>query len=968
MSRAASLAALLLAFVVGPAAAVPACSPCAGFLTDEPREAARLLAGRTGEPESGPLFVGWRPAPGEDTAAISGELRRAGATPWLVVALATPPPLLDNLAALETELEELARRVEGAGPGARVQVDWRGAADAPPSDLAFLIKRAAVAVTGAEADAEFLLGPLAPAAVAGLFDDETAPYLDGVAIAAADAERVAGLADAVAAADPGAGVSVVGLPASREPLEMLAEAARLAGAGAAVSLFDLPRVTPAAVAPFLLLAREFAGDIALDPYSVPAGASAAWSFVRGEDLGLRVVAVTPPGAERLRLEFPDGQLSEPRRLDPSTGETSPLFGLRVGSGYEVEIEAPAAVEVVALDRIGADELTGMLGVAEEVTVEDIRQIPVGEILRRLQAFEDAQRRKLRHYRALNTTHLRFQAGTAAQSFEATLRGDFFFRQGEPFDWAWRELLFNGVRWRSKRIPELPLLQPEKAAALPVEISFTRQYRYRLRGTGEAAGRDCWVVDFEPEGDAGEEGNLYQGTVWVDREIFARVRTRAVQLGLKGDVISNEETVTFEPLDASGQPAPWAEESFFLPVRLEGQQIWSLLSTTPVVEREIVLSEIEINGDSFDAQRQAVLASEVTMVRDTEEGLRFLKADGKSGERVVEMEPDPRRRFLVGGIFYDESQDFPIPLAGINWLWFDFRGTGAQANVFFAGALFNVAITDPSFLGSRWDAGVDVFGLAIAGSDTVFRDGREVPVEEVEFIRPNVDFKLGRPLGSFGKLALQYELGYLDFSRADDTAADFATPSDTLTHRLSAVLRYNRAGYRLRVGGARVLRDEWEPWGFPGNPDYDPGKDEYTRWEAGVGKTWHFPNFLKLGAEIEYVDGSNLDRFSKYEFGIFSDVRVRGYQSDKVRAEKAWAAHLSYGFDLGSAMRLELLGDAAWATDEATGLEDELLGGAGIAGFFVGPWNTLIRLDLGVAVAGPDDSVSALVTVLKLFGS
>ena len=39
------------------------------------------------------------------------------------------------------------------------------------------------------------------------------------------------------------------------------------------------------------------------------------------------------------------------------------------------------------------------------------------------------------------------------------------------------------------------VQPEKAAAVPLQIHFTKQYRYRLRGTDRVNGRDAWVVDF-----------------------------------------------------------------------------------------------------------------------------------------------------------------------------------------------------------------------------------------------------------------------------------------------------------------------------------------------------------------------------------------------------------------------------------------------------------------------------------------
>ena len=502
--------------------------------------------------------------------------------------------------------------------------------------------------------------------------------------------------------------------------------------------------------------------------------------------------------------------------------------------------------------------------------------------------------------------------------------------------------------------------------MPVEITFTKEYRYRLRGTATVQGRDCWVVDFEPNVAVAPGRTLYQGTVWVDRAIFARVQTRAVQLGLEGDVLSNEETIAFSPLDADGQPAPWEPASYFLPLRLVGQQIWSVLSATTVVERETLLTGVAVNPDDFDSRRQAMLDSELTMVRDTDLGLRYLVTDKETGERVLQEKLDLSRRFLVGGIFQDESQDFPIPLAGINWLWFDWRGTGTQANVFFAGALFNIAVTDPDFLGSRWDAGFDVFGLAFAGTDIVFEGDRELNEQDVEVLSPSLDFKLGRPIGNFLKFELQYELEYVKFSRADDTAEEFVLPSDHLAHNFSLVGRFNRKGYRFRLGGRYNLRSEWDPWGLPDNPGFEPDHDSNTKWEIGFGKTWHFPKFLKFGAELEYVDGSRLDRFSKYEFGYFSDVRVHGYQSDKVRAEKAMAAHLTYGFDVGQLFRLDLVGDAAWATDEASGLDRELLAGVGVAGTVVGPWRTVINLDLGAALAGPDDGFSVFLAALKLF--
>jgi len=69
-----------------------------------------------------------------------------------------------------------------------------------------------------------------------------------------------------------------------------------------------------------------------------------------------------------------------------------------------------------------------------------------------------------------------------------------------------------------------------------------------------------------------------------------------------------------------------------------------------------------------------------------------------------------------------------------------------------------------------------------------------------------------------------------------------------------------------------------------------------------------------------------------------------------------------GADRRSVRRLE----AQRATDDATGLSDELLAGVGIAGTFMGPWQTIVNLDVGMPVAGPDSGFSLYVVFLKLF--
>jgi hypothetical protein len=944
----------------------PPCNPCAGISVAElgswlePLSAAPQLSGEAR------LFVAWPAAAGDPgVAASTARVAATGAVPWLRLRLVTPAPIIDHLEAFERELEALSALARAADASTHYQIEWPTGSDSL-EDYAFLFKRAAVALSGAQAQARVITRslPPSPAVIEELFGHEIAAYADGIALLPGTDEVLSAAAAQVASLDPGTPVVVMARPEPRPAARALIEAAESTVSGVALTFFELSAPSAETLAPFKVLALEFQGDdLSYDPYSLPSGVR-AWTFVRGEDLALRVIIDRADKAER--IEFADTTLREPTQVAVASGVATELFGIRkTATGQSIPLEGEDEVVVLRLARPDLADLVGEGGLAEEVTITTERTMPVAEILRRLQANEDGQARALDHYEAVNTTHLRFQGSTGIQTVEATFEGAFFFEQGKPYDWAWQTFFVNGVKWRGKRIPEIPLIEPEKAATLPLEITFDRDYDYSLRGTATIDDRECWVVDFEPA--VGAEGNRYQGTVWIDRQHFLRVRSRALQLGLAGEVISNEETLFYTPLAVDGSPTEWESAAFTLPLRIVSQQIFSVLNATTNVEKETLISGLRINAEGFEDRRQATYDSEATVVRDTERGLRYLIPDKETGERVVQEEFDKDRLFIVGGTFYDESLDYPLPLAGINYFSFDFRGTGAQANLFFAGVLAIGNLSDPTFLGSRFDAGVNIFGLAIPFTSGVYRDGVQSPGEDVRVRSSSVELLLGRPVGSYLKLGLSYKLGLRDYSRADATADDFVVPEDNLLNTLELSARYSRKGYRMRLAGSLSKRSTWKPWGLPDEP-FDPASDEYSQWSVALAKTFDLGGFKKAGLELEYLGGQRLDRFSKYQFGYFSDSRVHGYQSELVQAEEALGLHTTYGFEIGELFRLDLVGDAVWATDEVSGLDRELLGGLGIAGTFIGPWQTVVNLDLGVPVAGPDkNGFTLFLAFLKLFG-
>jgi hypothetical protein len=276
------------------------------------------------------------------------------------------------------------------------------------------------------------------------------------------------------------------------------------------------------------------------------------------------------------------------------------------------------------------------------------------------------------------------------------------------------------------------------------------------------------------------------------------------------------------------------------------------------------------------------------------------------------------------------------------------------------------MAQPRLFGSRFDFGGSLFALAVPTTDTLFRADREVKEEEVKQRLGTFSLKLGRPLGNFVKLGLEYEGLLFSYGTTKNTERGFIPPSDNLTHSVELSASFSRGGYGLTAAGSYNRRSKWDFWGLPGNTEFDPDSKDFLRWDARLSKNWYLPRFQKVGAEIDYVGGSDLDRFSKYQFGFFGGTRVHGYQTNRVRAEEAVASHLTYGFEIGKLLRLDAVADAAWATDKATGLDKELLGGVGLAGTFVGPWQTVVNLDFGVPVKGPDTGFVAYLVFLKLF--
>ncbi|HUP60139.1 MAG TPA: hypothetical protein VNA69_06950 [Thermoanaerobaculia bacterium] len=839
---------------------------------------------------------------------------------------------------------------------------------------AYAIKRLAVSAQGLDVAKGIVVEA---ASLAPLYENEAGGYFDAVLV---DAPKVAETLVWLAERDPSKKIFAT---VAIESPNALFDLAKALSAGASRA-YASTAVDANALVQFN---RAMSGDWAYDSTAkisvLDAKGNAAempvLSFVRGEDLRTMLVPRGDAAAPMI-LSLPADRFTKPRRVD-AVGEREITDTGRKGNRLLVgspAVKQPFAVVVDYTEKPDRNVTKETISVATE------RGISVEEVIRNHQAYDAYQETIEPRYIARNTTKLRFDIGGGAEALEATIAGDYFSDRDARADWVWQDFLLNGVKWKYGRIPELPLIQPEKVSQLPLDIHLTNEYRYQLVRQTDVLGYRTYEVRFEPPRSAPAELPLYRGTVWIDVRTWARIRIVMVQLNLTGEVLSNEERVDFVPFsrtadvssDTRGRtgtsallPAEAAKVDpralIWLPYEVGAQQVISAAGRTTVVQRSTTFTNFRLDPQEFETLLAQASASDARMVRETASGMRYLEKRG-DGERVVKEGFDSSRLFALGGVHHDAGLEFPVvPLGGIDYFNFNLFDKGIQTNVFFAGVVLAANATHPDVGGTRTNVGADLFGIAIPVQNTMYRGGVERAEEAVKSLPMSLTVRAGHPVLQFGKIDVSLGVAHFKYSRGEETDPNFLLPPDTFVISPSISAQYARHGYSVSGFFDFNRRSEWSPWG--NLAEYSEDQKNFSRFGGSLGKSFYLPKFQRIGVDLNYLDGQHLDRFSKYELGFFGSQRVHGVKSGSVRAERAIIGHLSYGFVFSQQFRLEAFYDHALIDDASAGFEREPFQGVGIAGQTIGPYGTLLRLDVGKMIGrNAQDGFVANVVVLKLF--
>jgi len=584
---------------------------------------------------------------------------------------------------------------------------------------------------------------------------------------------------------------------------------------------------------------------------------------------------------------------------------------------------------------------------EQLQIKETGLITAEEVMAGHQTFMADQRYRMKHYRAdaLTTYHAKI---AGSNTVDISYDSAYFWDPAVGAEWEHRAFYYNGVLWRGKKEPEIPIPEPEKVFTLPLDINLNKDYTYEYVGRDKVGDYDCHVVAFKP---IDPHRTLYEGRVWVETRTFAPVKFSTVQLNLAPPVVSNHEQSFFEPLAGPDGSTYW------IVTRVESQRILAVAGENLVLLIETDFKNLQINDPEFDAAREQAYRSERSMLRDTDKGLKYLERT-EGGERVVREESRKSAILALGGLYRQPGLEYPVlPLAGAAYFNYDVGGRNTQVTALIGGVVNLFSYTDPHVFGKKIDATVQGVLLAVNVTDQLFVQGREEPESNVDTRYQSFSGALATPLGNFMRLKATYSLDYANYSRDNDTET-FVVPSDTFIQSPGLAWEFNRAAWTLTASAQKSFRSQWEAWGdetlpcpSPGSclADFDPAQKDYETYQWSVAKQFFLPMFQKLRFEGVWQSGSHLDRFGEYQFSFFGN-RLRGFSGSGVRYDRGAIARAQYAFNIADVVRFEASLDHAYVRDSLTSDDFNRFTGFGVSGNTMGPWETVLQFDIGVALA------------------
>ncbi len=652
------------------------------------------------------------------------------------------------------------------------------------------------------------------------------------------------------------------------------------------------------------------------------------------DLGIVVhVGGTAAATKTVAIAGPAGQF-DIQWYDPVTGNK-----LKPG---DVNGDAQGTRQSCTCDSEYALIYIHQLSSAKEreyssVNVSARADLTVEEIIARWQQYRESQRQKLDNYIASCFMTLHFDSTNVSPGFDISMpMKQFFDNRSGLIEWAQTAFYVDGVKLKSKREFPLPQLEPEKVVTQPLELKLNEKYSYKLLGTEQVNGTYTFVIGVEPREHT---ESLYSGKIWIDGTTFRQVKMYLSQRGAKSNIIANTETQNYELVsDGKGN-------QFNLLASIYSQQTLNAADRDFLLEKTYKFSDYNINAPEFDGALAAARSSDMPMYRESPTGLHILKKEGD--QRVEQANNNKRVESIVAGTFYEGTYNFPIPLLGFSLVDFNYRNSGSQLSVFFAGPVLAVDLSHQ--YGRKFRLGLDLAASGLPSENRVFQGNTETKNQETWNWEETAGLRATWQASTGLSFTASSYLVYDFYKTTSDTDPTYVLPHSGITLLPGVQFRYTRRGYTLTGEVDEGWRAGWKPFGFPGQQA--PALNSFTRYYGDFSKNVYIGKFTRGGLDLSYFGGNPLDRFSRYWPSLFSQPRIHGIPNGTDSFDAIAIARAYYGFNVADFVKFEGSYNYARARNQAESFSFRKFDGVEFDTSTAGPWGTYIQATVSYALAG-----------------
>ena len=172
------------------------------------------------------------------------------------------------------------------------------------------------------------------------------------------------------------------------------------------------------------------------------------------------------------------------------------------------------------------------------------------------------------------------------------------------------------------------------------------------------------------------------------------------------------------------------------------------------------------------------------------------------------------------------------------------------------------------------------------------------------------------------------------------------------HGIRLALEAQQGPWSASFWWGHARRQRWPAWGFAGNPEFRAGVGGFQRYGAELARSFVLSPRVVGRAELGWMAGRGLDRFSRLSFDGF-DNRLRGYPSAGLRYDRGAVLRTAASWNAWRRLRVDGFADGAFLRDPSFGSgEKGYLGmGAGLETSL--PWGLLLTVEWGYGFQARD---------------